>query len=1192
MKTISSLLPVILPLTGMLFCTAGCLVPGATSGELNRPAGQYPGNPAEDFAPIIRRSSGNEYRNLAHLRPAYHSSSYDYNLTAQLVTDGIISTEKPWYISVIKPDGEASKQEREYLLDGMPWSAVKSGDKSVSIQIDLHNYSFCADEVRLQGRITLPIGKAAHQQVKVSTSADGEHWEEVSKDGMKFIGADSGRDKSGVTQARYIDLRCPLSSHKDIQHLRFELSADIARYWEVTQVQFYHDGEEVSMMPSEHFCSTWRSAGSEEEWVYVDLGDSFTFDHVKLNWINRASRASLQISDDARSWKDLYELGASGQAEDKIDVKGKGRYVRLLCHESQNGEPYELSEMQVFGHGGFELVGKTHWRLERASEVSATGQEIASASFDDSSWLPATVPGTVLTSYLRAGSLPDPNYRDNQLMISDSYFNSDFWYRTRLHVDETEAECTFLNFDGINWKAEIYLNGQYVDRIEGAFKQSHFDVTDIINKGENYLAVRIIKNAHPGRVKEQNAFTAESNGGHLGGDNATFHASIGWDWLPTVRGRNNGIWNDVYLTHTGAVTIEQPFVDTHLPLLPDTTVADVTAQMMLCNHTDHAVKGMLRGAFGDITFSREVDLLPHEQRKISFGPEDTPVLHIDHPHLWWPNGYGEPYLYEVKLAFEVDERISHELKMKSGIRQMTWSDDKYEAANVPSGSFGTSDTRLSLYVNGRRFIGMGGNWGLSEHNLAYRGREFDAAVRYHRDMNFTMIRNWVGQIGDEEFYEACDRYGIMIWQDFWLANPYDGPDPYYEDLFMDNATDLVRRIRNHPSVAIYVGRNEGYPPVSLDKALQTLVKTEHPSLHYISHSAAGVVSGGGPYRALPAQDYFGLFGIDRFHSERGMPCIPNYESMELFMDPADMLPLNTAEHPNAMYGIHDYCLNSAQRTQTFNEMLDKAFGIPADAKQFADLSQWICYNGYRAIFESRSQHRRGLLLWMSHPSWPSFVWQTYDYYFDPTAAYFACKKACEPLHIQWNALTESIEVVNTRAGMQSELTAHAELITQVGEVKWQQETSLNIGEDQTVYCFTLPSDEATLSSLSPTYFVRLSLKDSQGRLRSENTYWRGIEDGNYKSLLSIPQADLDVQTQCQQVNDEWLIKACVTNKSNVPAMMVRLTASSSRSHQRILPVLYSDNYFFLMPGEKKEILVSMKTADCHGEKPEVRCVMH
>ena len=186
-----------------------------------------------------------------------------------------------------------------------------------------------------------------------------------------------------------------------------------------------------------------------------------------------------------------------------------------------------------------------------------------------------------------------------------------------------------------------------------------------------------------------------------------------------------------------------------------------------------------------------------------------------------------------------------------------------------------------------RFIGRGGNWGFGESNLNYRGREYDIAVAYHADMNFTMMRNWVGQIGDKELYEACDRHGIMIWQDFWLANPSDGPDPYDPEMFIANAEDYVKRFRNHASIGIYCGRNEGFPPEQIDKALRRIVKEDHPGLHYISSSADEVVSGHGPYRALPVKEYFSLKnGSDKFHSERGMPNVMNYESLVRTFSPA------------------------------------------------------------------------------------------------------------------------------------------------------------------------------------------------------------------------------------------------------------------------------------------------------------------
>jgi hypothetical protein len=298
-------------------------------------------------------------------------------------------------------------------------------------------------------------------------------------------------------------------------------------------------------------------------------------------------------------------------------------------------------------------------------------------------------------------------------------------------------------------------------------------------------------------------------------------------------------------------------------------------------------------------------------------------LHFINPKLWWPKGYGEPNLYNVELVFKTDAGISDKKEFKSGIRKMT---------------FDETNQILNIYINGRRFIGRGGNWGFPESNLEYRGREYDIAVAYHADMNFNMIRNWVGQTGDDEFYEACDRHGIMIWQDFWLANPADGPDPDNPNMFIENARDFIKRIRNHPSLAIYVGRNEGNPPVEIDTALRSMIHELHPGLLYISNSASGVVSGGGPYRALPVRDYFLLYGYNKFHSERGMPNVMTYESLKQTLSDSSMWP------QNSIWGMHDYCLESAQATASFNQMVETGFGKVDNAKKFTELAQWINYN--------------------------------------------------------------------------------------------------------------------------------------------------------------------------------------------------------------------------------------------------------
>jgi hypothetical protein len=439
-----------------------------------------------------------------------------------------------------------------------------------------------------------------------------------------------------------------------------------------------------------------------------------------------------------------------------------------------------------------------------------------------------------------------------------------------------------------------------------------------------------------------------------------------------------------------------------------------------------------------------------------------------------------------------------------------------------------------------------------------------------------MIRNWVGQTADDEFFEACDRHGIMIWQDFCLANPADGPDPDNPQMFIDNARDVIKRIRNHPSMAIYVGRNEGNPPLVIDTALRTMIHELHPGLHYISNSAFGVVSGGGPYRALPVRDYFLLYGYNKLHSERGMPNVMTYESLK------QTLPESAIWPQNSLWGIHDYCLESAQAAASFNQMIETGFGKVDNAKKFTELAQWINYNGYRGMFEGRSLYRQGLLLWMSHPAWPSMVWQTYDYYLEPTAAYFGCKKACEPIHIQWNPVFDNVEVVNENAGNKVGLSAKAQLINMDGSVQWEKETSLKCKEDSTAICFKLEFPK----SLSSVHFIKLTLKQGD-KIISDNFYWRGLIDGNYQALNSLPVIKLQNNTKTERSGNDWILKTTLNNTTKTPALMIRLKVIGKNKGERILPVFYSDNYVSLMPGETKVITMKLKDEDTNGEKPSV-----
>jgi hypothetical protein len=1112
-----------------------------------RGVGVYPGDPREDFAatPV---PGGSQYRNLALHRPAYQSSSYDYNLTAQLVTDGIKDTAPPrWVVVSTSAQGVLSKQDREHLLDHNLQTSTMLPGSSVWIELQLMggDAPLEVDGIELQAlRVTSDSAKPAGWQIVVTGDA-GELGRMSSEDRPPagFRGSvQAGVPPQPVWPVKFAE---PARSRR----IRVELSAPSATRWTIGDVVLRDKGERVEAGGPYHFTSAWMPEGGGPEWVYVDLGAVSSFDNVKLSWIAAPPKVEVQASDDAMAWKSV----AAGQPQ-------RARYVRVATEG-----PCVLSELEVWGRGGLLPRAKPAatggklaagaWRIQRDSLVQADGKALSTAGFDDKDWLPATVPGTVLSSYWDDGAIPDPNFSNNQLAISDSFFYADFWYRDEFVGPAVAAgQRVWLNFNGINWKAEIFLNGEPLGRIDGGFQRGRFDVTGKIQPGQkNALAVRIIKNATPGSVKEKTAQRPDLNGGALGADNPTYHATIGWDWIPTVRGRDIGIWSDVTLETTGAVTIENPSV---VSTVPDASHATVAIGATVRNSGAESVTGTLRGRFGEIAFEAPVTLAAGAAQDVRLPP-----LTIDQPKLWWPNGYGAQNLYPVELRFEAAGKTSDTKRFQAGIRQFTYSEE---------------GGALRIWINGRRFIARGGNWGFPESMLRYRAREYDAAVRYHKDMNFTMIRNWVGQTGDDEFYDACDRYGVVVWQDFWLANPVDGPNPDDDPLFLANARDFILRIRMHPSVGLYVGRNEGDPPAPLNEPLRRLTETLHPAMYYIASSADGPVSGHGPYRTELPRFYFQQRATTKLHSELGMPNVVTYDSLRQMMRPSEMWPIGE------VWGIHDFTATGAQGAAAWKDEIEKSYGGAKDAREFVELSQFIDYDGYRAMFEAQGKNRMGLLLWMTHSCWPSFVWQTYDYYFDLSGGYFGSKKGSEPLHIQWNQATDRIEVVNYSAGSSTGLTATAEILNMDGSKQWEKSATLDSAEDSVAEAIPLEFP----ASLSPVHFIRLRLTRG-GAVVSENFYLRGTEANNFTAIRTLPKVRVAATTKSARQGSTWLLTTELHNTSRQPALMVRVKAVREKSGDRILPALYSDNYVALMPGERRTVRTEIENADTRGEAPRI-----
>jgi hypothetical protein len=939
----------------------------------------------------------------------------------------------------------------------------------------------------------------------------------------------------------------------------------------------------VDGRPSTH----WSSRPNEPQWLYVDLGTSHKVNRVIIRWEKEYAREfSISISMDAKQWTEAAVVkNGSGGVSDLAFQAVDTRYVRLSCTVQSLPDGYSVQEFEVYAEKELPIVETATigpretilvdttrlffgWKLENAAFVNASGEEISRAGFKDETWLDAWVPSTALGVYLGNGVLPDPNFGDQQFLISESMSTSKFWYRNEIIVPKDYPDgLIWINFNGINYEADVFLNGKKIGNIKGAFIRGRFDITDIIQKGTtNALAVLIYPVPHPGEVSIQRLDSPGPNGGAITTDGPTFISSAGWDWMPTIRGRNCGIWQDVFITRTGPVTLADPFVITDLPL-PQTDSADLTVKVEVSNNSTAIQSGKLICKIEDISIEKQLTLEPKQVMEIALSTADFPQLKFKNPRLWWPNGFGKPELYPIELAFKLDSgSVSDTLKSKFGIREV-------EATNR------TEKDPMTVKINGEKILIRGGNWGIDDAMKGADEHRLRTLMRLHKEANLNMIRNWTGQTTEEMFYALCDEYGFLVWDDFWLANVSDGPDPADTELFLANAADKIKRFRIHPSIILWCARNESVPPDAIDRGLrQALEKYDNTRRYQIMSNINGV-TGNGPYSWQEPARYFSSLAKG-FSTEIGLPCIPSIESIRA------MMPEEFLWRENDMWGVHDFT-NGNLKASFYTIAVINQFDKSSLMEEFSKKAQMVNMESYKAIFESWGNKMwddcTGLLLWMSNPSWPSFAFQLYDYFLEPTAAYFAAKKSCEPVHILWDRSTDFVNVTNTSLNPEWGLSATVEIINMDGTIKYRYAIGLNAPANSVTRGLKIeyPGD------LSPVHFIRLQLRDSANNLVSENFYWRGRESGVYVDLNKMEQVELECAVKAAVKDNTYKLMATVRNPSNHVALMVRLKPVRDKSKQRILPVFFSDNYFSLLPWESKQIEIEMDKWNLGNEAPMI-----
>ena len=835
------------------------------------------------------------------------------------------------------------------------------------------------------------------------------------------------------------------------------------------------------------------------------------------------------------------------------------------------------------------------WQLQDAAKVGAAGKVVSTAIFKPGGWYNATVPGTVLTSLVNDGVYPEPLYGENNRpdKIPDSLCRTSYWYRKVFAVPPAYAgRHVWLNFAGINYEAEVWVNGHDLGRIRGAFARGLFDITpDALPGKPSVLAVQIFPEPHPGVPLEQTiANGVGHNGGETARDGPTFLCSIGWDWIPGIRDRNMGLWQGVSLTATGPVTLKDTYVTSDLPL-PRTDSADLTVQTTLRNVDGKPQAGLLIGTFGSAAFRLPVTLGAGETRTLTLTPADVSGLHVLHPRLWWPNGYGPQNLYVLHLRFVQMQPKRPLTPNNGGTRKIISGSPMIGGGGAVSDAEDTTfgirkitysvpgSDNLTLSVNGVRVLCKGGNWGMDEALKRIPAARIDAEVRMHKQANYTMIRNWVGQSTSEELYDACDKYGLLLWDEFFQPNPGDGPNPDDTALYLANVREKILRFRSHPSIAVWCARNEGLPPPAIDAGIQKLMtELERGRLYQPSSASGRGVNSHGPYYWRTPREYY-EYG-EAFKTEIGSVSIPTLESIEAMMPAKDWNAINDdwAEHDLA---------GGAQRGDAYPFVLAGRYGPIRSLADFARKGQMANYEAFRAMYEGRNaklfQPVTGVLTWMSNPAQPSFVWQLYSHDLEPNAALFAARSACEPVHVQMNQTNWHVLVINNTPGALTGVSVKTSVYNLDGSLQYTHTSAATASPSAATDLGAI----AFPGGLSPVHFVKLELRDAHSQLLSDNFYWRETQPDNFQALNTLPRVTLAASVTRHDASGKCLLAVTLHNPAKSIALMTHLQLRDARTHRRILPVFYSGNYFSLLPGERKTVTIEAAAASLSGDAPQV-----
>jgi exo-1,4-beta-D-glucosaminidase len=848
------------------------------------------------------------------------------------------------------------------------------------------------------------------------------------------------------------------------------------------------------------------------------------------------------------------------------------------------------------------------WTLQSSAKVTATGDAISSPSFKASDWIHADVPTTVVAAQVKSKQLPDPffgmNIRQypgvsypvgfnfsNVPMPPDSPYAVSWWYREEFNLtDLFAAKTIWLNFRGINYRANIFLNGKQIansNDVAGAWRTYEFNVSSAIKKGTNVLAVQVW-------APTENSLAI------------TFV-----DWNPSPPDKNMGLWREVYLTTSGPVALRHPAVLSKVDS-PANNAAHLTVTAQVKNGSEHPVRGTLKGRIENIEFAQAVELAAGESKDVVFTPAQYPQLNLSNPRLWWPAQMGTPNLYDLQLSFEVDGALSDVSRTKFGIREIT----SEVAEQAP-------DRLKRLFkVNGQNILIRGGGW-TPDMMMRETPERLADEFRYVRDMGLNTVR-LEGKLETEDFFQTADQQGILVMAGWCCCDFWEHWGSWKDEDFeiaKASLRDQMYRLRSHPSLVMWLNGSDNPPPPDVEDMylkIENDLQWPNPIVSSATAKPTTVTNGSGvkmsgPYEYV-APSYWtsdphlhtddkscnagGCGGAYGFNTETSMgPAIPPLESVERMVPKDHLWPVDEYWNFHAGGGAF-------KNMQVFTDALNARYGRASSAQDFTYKSQLMTYEGVRAMYEAYSRNKyasTGVIQWMLNNAWPSMIWHLYDYYLLPGGGYFGAKKGMQALDPIYGYDDHSVWLVSSQYVDAKGLKLSARVLNVDGTQKFSKDVSLDVLADSTAKVFEVPP----IDGLSPAYFLDLRITDGSGKLVGSNFYWLSTKPetldwaksnwyttptasyADYTALAQLPKVKLNVSSHTEKVENDSVTRVTIENTSTAVAFFVRFKVNKGKGGVEILPVVWQDNYISLLPGEKREITATYRASSVGTAKPEV-----